>query len=75
MMMMMMMSRVAMTIMKMIIMILSLLSMMMPYVYNELDNYDDMLAMAMHLLMMMRLSIKMMIFTCGLIDADCLHRT
>ena len=59
----------------MIIMILALLLMMMIYVYDELDNYDDMMMMLMDIWMMMRVSNKMMIFTCGLIDADCLHRT
>ena len=47
----------------------------MTYVYDELDNYDDMMMMVMHILMMMRVSIKMMIFTCGVIDADCLRGT
>ncbi len=63
-----------MTMLMMMRMILSLLLMMVAYVYDELGNYDDMMMMVIHIWMMMRVSIKMMIFTCGLIDTDCLHR-
>jgi hypothetical protein len=56
--------------------ILQLLLTMMTYAYDELDDYDDMMLMVMHVWMMTRVSITiMMIITCGLIDADCLHTT
>ena len=65
-----------MTMMMMIIMRLELLLMMMTYVYDELDNYNDMIRMVMHIWMMMTVSIIiMMIFTYEPIDADCLHTT
>ncbi len=56
--------------------ILQLLLTMMTYAYHELDDYDDMMLMVTHVWMMTRVSITtMMIITCGLIDADCLHTT
>ena len=58
-----------------IIIILALLLMMITYVYDDLDNHDNVMMMVMHIWMMTRVSIKMMIVTCGLIDADCLHTT
>jgi hypothetical protein len=49
---------------------------MMTYAYDELDDYDDMMMMVMHVWMMTRVSIAiMMIISCGLIDTDCLHTT
>jgi hypothetical protein len=74
--MMMMMMTMTMTMMMMIIMILELLLMMMTHDYDELDNYNDMIRMGMHIWMMMTMSITiMMIFTCELIGTDCLHTT
>ena len=69
--------RMRMTMMMMIniIMILTLLLMVMTYVYDDLNNHDNVMMMVMHIWMMTRVSIKMMIVTCGLIDADCLHTT
>ena len=75
MMMMMMLMTMPITIMIMI-MILELLLMMMTYVYDELDNYSDRIRKVMHISMMLTMSITiMMIFTCELIGADCLHTT
>jgi hypothetical protein len=57
-------------------MILGFLLMMMTYVYEELDYYNDMIRMVMYIWMMMTVSITIiMIFNCELIGAECLYTT
>ena len=65
-----------MTMMMLMIMILELLLMMTTYVYDELDHYNDIIRMVMHIWMMLTVSITiMMSFTCELIGTDCIHTT
>ena len=61
MMMMLMTMTMTMTMMMIIIMLLELLLLMMTFVYDELDNYNDMIRMVMHIWMMLTVSITIMI--------------